>query len=98
MKYTMKVVIVDPETPEGMNSELRFNLTCVFAKEDEPYYGNGYYLGIEGQGFYGQCYDLRYDNDFNSKKMPQYLVDWAYNYWSGKDGAYKVKSIQIEEA
>lgn len=96
MKYEMKVTIYNPETPEGMLSDLMFNLTCHFAY-DPKQYGNGHYLSIEGKDFYTQAIDLRYDHDFNPNFKMGYLERWARNYWSGKNGAYAIKSIEIKE-
>ena len=96
MKYKMKVWIVNPDTQDGANSELMFDLDCAFAY-DENSYGNGYWLGIGGKGFFGHGYDLRYDASFNSKRKIAWLADWADNYWSGENGAYELKKIEIEK-
>ena len=97
MNYKMKVVIYNPETPEGMTSDLMFDLSCSFAHDPEQY-GNGYMLCISGKEFYKQVIDLRYDKEFNPDDKSAYLEKWARNYWSGKNGAYAIKTLEITEA
>ena len=96
MKYRMKVQIVDPQTPKGMTSGLFLDLTCSFS-HDENQYGNGYWLVIKGEGFYPQYYDLRYDKSFDPGNKEKLLEDWARNYWTGKNGAWAIESIEIEK-
>ena len=94
MKYLMRVVIEDPNVEPGMVAELFFDLTCYFTHHPEQY-GNGYTVSIAGDNFYKQIYDLRYDKSFNRDKKADWLKAWAHNYWSGKNGAWKVKSLTI---
>lgn len=94
MNYEMNVRITDPNTPDGMTSELSFNLTCSFAYDEEQY-GNGHYLVIKGKGFSPQHIDLRYDTSFKRDKKEKWLENWARNYWSGKNGAWAIKSLEI---
>ena len=97
MKYTMKVTIYNPETPEGMTSDLFFNLECNFHYDPEQY-GNGHYLSISAKGFNKEILDLRYDHTFDRNNKEKYLEEWARNYWSGKNGAYAVKHLEITKA
>ena len=97
MKYEMKVVIYDPETPKGMTSDLMFNLSCSFAYDPEQY-GNGHVVSISGREFYRQVIDLRYDTDFDRNNKPAFLEKWARNYWSGTNGAYAIKTLEITKA
>lgn len=97
MKYQMIVTIADPNTPKGMMSDLIFKLTASFAHDPEQY-GNGHYVAISGKEFYRQVVDLRYDKDFNRNDKKAWLKKWANTYWSGKDGSYYVKSLDIQEA
>lgn len=94
MKYQMKVVICDPETPEGMSSDLFLDLSCSFVFDSEQY-GNGHYVSISGKEFYRQVIDLRYDADFDRDNKARWLEKWARSYWSGKNGAYAIKSLEI---
>lgn len=96
MKYLINVVITDPNTPEGMISELYFKLEAHFFYDEEQY-GNKHYLSITGKDFSMLSYDIRYDTSFRSDNKILYLIQWATNYWSGKDGAWKIKSIEIKE-
>ena len=91
----MQVVIYDPKTPEGMNSDLVMNLICEFQKIENTY-GNKHYVRIAGDGM-ENIYDIRYDNSFRSNKKEQWLTDWAYNYWTGENGAYAIKKLTIEK-
>ena len=97
MIYKMTVTIADPKTPAGMCSDLTMNLKCRFAYNPQQY-GNGHYVSITQEGankFFGVSYDLRYDKTFNRNRKEQWLEEWAKSYWSGKDGAYAVKTLKI---
>ena len=94
MNYRMKVVIYNPETPEGMTSDLMFDLSCSFYYDPEQY-GNGHYLCIKGKEFYQQVIDLRYDAEFDRNNKIAFLEKWARNYWSGTNGAYAIKTLEI---
>lgn len=96
MKYTMNVTIANPKTPEGMTSDILMKLDCEFA-HDPTQYGNGYFLYI-GNGNFENHLDIRYDYTFNPDKKVEYLERWAHAYWSGKDGAYIVKQLNITRA
>jgi hypothetical protein len=97
MKYTMNVKITDPKTPAGMMSEILFNLRVFFDYEPKDY-GNGHYVHIEADNFSEQYYDLRYDTSFNKDKKEDWLESWANNYWSGENGAWAVKSVEVTKA
>lgn len=100
MKYTMLVTITDPNTPKGMCSDITMKLICRFAYNPQQY-GNGHYVSItvEGEDAYvGESYDLRYDKTFDFKHKERWLEDWAKSYWSGKNGAYAVKTLRVEVA
>ena len=90
MNYKMKVIITDPETL----NELYFDLNCSFCCDPDTY-GNGYYLSISGKDFYRQIFDLRYDKSFDRNNKEKWLEAWAWNYWSGKNGAWAIKSLEI---
>lgn len=97
MNYKMKVKITDPETPKGMFSELFFDLKCSFAYDEEQY-GNGHYVCIKGKEFYKQIIDLRYDRSFDRNNKEKWLEKWAKSYWSGKNGSWTIKSLEITKA
>lgn len=96
MIYKMKVTITDPCTKENMFSSLNFILDCKFTHNPEEY-GNGYYVMItsNGDGFYGQGIDLRYDKSFDRHNKAKWLEEWAKNYWNGKNGAWAIKTLEI---
>lgn len=100
MKYAMSVIINDPNTEKGMNSDLRKVMHAVFSHNPDTY-GNGYYVRIVETTCYGgmfeRNYDLRYDTDFNPKFAIAWLASWADTYWNGENEAYKLKSITIRQ-
>lgn len=94
LNYKMTVDIYDPDTPVGVSSGLRFYLFCdVFCDLND--FGNGCYVTIRGEGFSKIVYDVRYDKTFNIDEPDVWLKDWAKNYWSGRNGSWSVKSLQI---
>lgn len=93
----MKATITDPNTEQGMTSNLFFDLDCVFAF-DENQYGNGHYVSICGKEFYKQIIDLRYDQSFDRNNKEKWLENWARSYWSGKNGAWTIKSLEITKS
>ena len=97
MKYEMHVFISDPNTMEGMSSQLLLKLTALFHYNPKQY-GNGYYLSIKSNISDFSCqYDIRYDKNFNPDDKISYLTQWANTYWSGKNGAYKVDELTINK-
>lgn len=90
MIYEMKVRITNPNTQE----EMYYKLECYFVYDKEQY-GNGFFLSIEGKGFSPQDFDLRYDRSFRKSEKEKWLENWARNYWSGENGAWAVKSLEI---
>ena len=88
MKYKMNITI----TYNGM--ERTFDLDCVFLYKEKDY-GNKYHLSITNKLGFNEYLDIRYDTTFNINKKEKYLVDWAYNYWTNKNGAWKIKRIEV---
>ena len=78
MKYTMKVTIAQPNTPEGMSSDILFVIDCIFVYDPEQY-GKKHYLYMKKRGPEGfeNYIDLRYDGDFDRNDKPAYLEKWA---------------------
>lgn len=93
MKYRLKVIIANPEAPEN---EVAYELLFSFVHDPEQY-GNGHYASIRGANFWSQFIDLRYDSEFDRNNKAAWVEKWARNYWSGKDGAFMVKSLEITE-
>ena len=97
MKYRMLVVISDPKTEKGMNSDITLDLRCTFSYDPDTY-GNGHSVKIEGGGVaFCNVYDLRYDKSFNKNQKMGWLEKWAHSYWSGEGGSYYVKSLSISK-
>lgn len=91
----MTVTIFDPNTPDGMTSDLTMIFTCdTFFDSDN--YGNGCYISISDKKTFENYYDVRYDSRFKKDTPEEWLTEWAYNYWNGENGAYKVKQLTIE--
>lgn len=94
LNYKMTVEIYDPESPVEMFSGLSLNLFCeVFFDPND--FGNGCYVSIHGEGFSKNVFDVRYDKSFNIDAPDVWIKDWAKNYWSGCNGAWSIKSLQI---
>ena len=96
MYYKMNVDITDPNTKEGMFSGLKFNLDCHFIYDADDY-GNGYYVSISNNKGFENYVDIRYDKTFRSKFPEKWLFEWAYSYWSGTNGAWKIRTIEITD-
>lgn len=97
MKYLMNVIIKDPNTESGMVSDMLLTFQCYFIKDDDNYtYGKKTYLSIIGEGS-DKHIDLRYDKNYHRGKEKEYLEHWAHNYWTGKNGAWEIKSLNITE-
>ena len=94
MTYNMKVNLINPNIEEGMEREIFFDLTCDFFY-DKDQYGNGHYVSIKGYRFNSEYIDLRYDKDFNRNEKDKWLETWARGYWSGKNGAWAIKTLEI---
>lgn len=94
MSYEMKVTIEDPNTKYGMVSGLFFVLECNFCYDEEQY-GNGHWVSIWGKDFSPRYLDIRYDVSFNRSNKSKWLEEWARSYWSGKNGSWSVKEIDI---
>ena len=88
MHYGMKVIIFKDE------NEKEYALDCWFSYDEEQY-GNGYCVSIEGKDFYPQYLDIRYDRSFNKSNKSKWLEEWVRGYWSGKNGAWSIKEIDI---
>lgn len=97
MKYTMTVTIADPQTPDGMTSDILLKVDCTF-DHDPNQYGNGYFLRMRCSKGFEYTTDLRYDTSFDPTNKAEYLERWAHSYWSGKNGAYIVKQLNITKA
>lgn len=95
MKYLMNVVIKDPNTESGMVSDMLLTFQCYFIREEEGY-GKKTFLNICSEDACNVI-DLRHDKNYIRGKEKEYLEYWAKNYWTGKNRAWEVKSLSIEE-
>ena len=62
-------------------------------------YGNGYYMGIEGESepFGMSGYDIRYDSSFNINRAISYIADFYDRRYNGENGAWTLIGIRIFE-
>ena len=94
MNYKMIAHITDPNTKAGVTRETLYQLTCTF-HYDEDQYGNGHYVTIDGDFFNTQYIDLWYDRTFRRAEKEKWLEQFARRYWSGENGAWAIKSLEI---
>lgn len=94
MKYRIQILI---ENPENKDENRTLNLKCFFIKDDEGY-GKKTYLSIFGEhNPFKQYIDLRYDKNYHRGQEKEYLEYWANNYWTGKNGSWEIRSLNITE-
>lgn len=95
MKWNVELTIRHPE------EKGTFKLYVIEAEliQREGTYGNGYYLYLQDNtNTIDDCYDLRYDAGFDPGRTELVIAETLYDRWSGKNGAWKVCSLRIEEA
>lgn len=92
MHYKMNVVISDPNTKKGMYSGIPFCLD-VYLFNKLSQYGNAYTVDI----CCNDCYQLSFEARCECDNVDKCLEKWAHNYWSGKNGAWLVKSLEIKK-
>lgn len=86
-QYTMSVTI------KSEDGEVKiFDFPDVWFSTDDEGYGNRTYLRVDNYKYY----DIRYDTSYSSNQEIAYLSQWASNYWSGENGAWKLVGIKIE--
>ena len=92
-KYRLRVIVV---SPENQQNKAAYELLFTFVYDPEQY-GNGHYASIRGANFWHQVIDLRYDAEFDRNDKAAWVEKWARNYWSGENGAFMVKELDIQE-
>lgn len=86
-KYNVDVVLVNPENKEETycrRYEVRFNY-------DEDNYGNGTYMW-----FGDNLYDLRYNTYYHEDEQAQFVCDYCFSHWTGRNGSWVLKKFSIE--
>lgn len=86
-----------PQNTKDNDERTFFDLECEFAYDEEQY-GNGHYVSIKGKESYQQIIDLRYDKTFDRNNKEKWLENWARNYWSGENGAWAIKTLEIAKS
>lgn len=91
MKYKINLTIEHPNRKEQSQK----TLYSYFSHNDDDY-GNGWYLSIIGRGncSIDWCIDLRYKS-FNPCKAIEFLESLCRDYWTGKDGAWRIVDLSI---
>ena len=84
---------------ERPTAGLMFKVKVSFSYDPDDY-GNGYYMGVEGENepWGCGCYDIRYDGKFNPKKKISYIAKFFENRYDGENGAWTLLGIKIAEA
>ena len=84
---------------DGDGKAETFKGTAEFAKKKDDY-GNGYHMFIKmaTEPWGGQSYDIRYDTDFHSNRMIEYLTGFFSNRFTGENGSWKMVGIRVHEA
>lgn len=97
VKCKLEVNIINPNIEKSMESNLFHQFDCMFSF-DENQYGDGHFLIIETKDDVSEkVYYLRYDKPFARNNTAKWLANWAYDYWNGENGAWKIKSLKITE-
>lgn len=92
-EFLLDVTLVSPDFKD--TQILKLIVKFGGAKND---YGNGTYMLVKSRdsGSFEQCYDIRYDKEFDSNMPESYIINWVYNYWTGKKGSWHVIGCSIK--
>ena len=103
MKHNVKIRIAgedhsSKETPRPIVEE-EYEGSVEFYRHPNDY-GNGYgmYIKMKTEPFGGQGYDIRYDKEFHENDPISYIVKFFLRRYDGKDGAWKLLGIEVNEA
>ena len=94
MKYRVSFKLVN-----GEGHSIQVTSFVEVGKSGCADYGNGKYLaikpvsGIEND----MVFDIRYDKDYDSNDEVSYIKHFIEGIWTGKDGSYKAKYINIKK-
>lgn len=105
LNFIVKGIVKDPNEQKGMCSDIPFNITATFSYLDDSdnfAYGNKTYLGLRGtfglNPHYSELFDCRYDKRLKTGHEIEYITQLLQDRYTGKDGAYIIKSLSIEKA
>ena len=99
MKYNVTFHIKGHDYNTGRDDgDLTFEAKIDFRCNPEDY-GNGYYMGVKSKAepFGFSSYDIRYDGRFREDDKIGYIVQHYCGKYDGKDGAWKLVGISVEE-
>lgn len=92
-KFLLDVSLISPDLTERKELKLK-----VILGKSNSGYGNDTYMLVksrDGESF-NQCYDIRYDKEFDRRKPEVFIINWVYNYWSGENGSWNVSGCSIK--
>lgn len=92
-KFLLDVSLISPDLTERKELKLK-----VILGKSNSGYGNDTYMLVksrDGESF-DQCYDIRYDKEFDRRKPEVFIINWVYNYWSGENGSWNISGCSIK--
>lgn len=92
-KFLLDVSLISPDFTERKELKLR-----VILGKSNSGYGNDTYMLVKSRNdnSFEQCFDIRYDKEFNRNKPEIFIINWVYNYWSGENGSWNVSGCSIK--
>ena len=92
MKYELTFVC----EKDGDREELGYDVEFFYNPEQ---YGNGTFMSCENhkKGYADYYFDIRYERDYCVDEQKQFILNWALNTWSGKNGSWPITSITLKE-
>ena len=94
MKFNITFTISGDGQTKAHTGQIKFG-------EVPGQYGNKTYMVIKSDWCNlpaGEQYDLRYDTDYDPQYPMEYITMFYSRRFSGKDGAWKLTGISIEQA
>lgn len=93
--YRLRAVIHHPDNEDAKHE---YNYLVNFF-QDENGYGNKTYMQLATEDHKPfKYFDLRYNNVYDSNAQISFICMWADAYWNGKDGSWKLESIEVKHA
>ena len=93
MKFNVDITI---KSVEGRDKKL-LKFVIEFTKIDGDY-GNGYHMSVSNRdsNILMNCFDIRYDTNFDPSMPEVFIAMWAYNNWTGQRGSYDIDEMRIK--
>lgn len=91
-EYKLNIRLTSPDLVNTKDRKL-----AVKVVRSNSGYGNDSYLAIKGiDNSFEQFIDMRYDTSFNPNKPEPSIVAWAYSYWTGENGSWRIIKLSIQ--